>query len=135
MLINSSTALLDITASPLRALYATFLHQKLKESKLSAPTAQANGLSLLRRHETVTNYIIPAQGSIRKLSLVIFANDVHLKSFSQLCFITSMFIGPLQQESILHLLSWSLYNSLCRVCHTATVEILATNKFLVSFYC
>lgn len=91
--ISSSLGWISFTSFLLCAFFASYLQQKLKASKVSSIMAQANGLSVLNRYGTLTNFICPTQGSVQKLSLVAFADAGHSKSSSQLYFITGIIIG------------------------------------------
>lgn len=78
----------------------------------------------------MTDYTVPAQGFIRRLSLPAFADAGRSESSSPLCFITDIFIGPIKQRSIFHLLSWSFHNSRLPARSTAAAEILAAGEAL-----
>lgn len=57
MSVNANIGWLDITVFVLCAFYASHLHQKLREARLSALMSKGPALTLLKRHGTLSMYI------------------------------------------------------------------------------
>lgn len=130
MSINASIGWLGITTSVLCAFHSSSLQQKLPNARVSSLMSQVAALNQLKRYGTLASYVCPPADVSSDVTLVAFADASHSAAASQLCFVTAIVFGKIQQGSVIHIMSWASHRSRRPVRSTPAAEILAAGEAL-----
>jgi len=128
MSINSSLGWLGIAASPFCAFYASYLQQKLPNACVSSLVSQVNALRLLKKLGSRIFFPRPEDGKKESVSIAVFADAGRTLDHGQLSIVAGLLIGPLSENSILHVYSWISHKSKRPVRSIGAAEVLAASE-------
>lgn len=138
--VNGSIGQIGSTASPFCSFSSSILQQKIPNLKVKSIVEQVTHVRNLKKFGSMIKFKRPSEKGPFDLSIVVFSDASRGNDAGQLGYLSGLLIGPFQEGSVFHTLSWMSKKSVRPVRSIGSAEIIAAGiaidegKLLVKAY-
>ena len=126
--LNSCIGWLGVAASPFCAFTASYLQQKGPAPYVKDMVTQINLLNNLKKRGTSLRFTRPVDNHEYEANIVVFSDASRITDYGQLGFVAGLLFGKLEQDAVIHVVSWSSHKSRRPVKSIGAAETLAAGE-------